>query len=65
MFSIFSPVTCYVFKIHCKYKLIVRVDEITSSASPFLHCLLNLNLNSLLVKRQIDNPSKGVVTGGN
>ena len=29
-------------------------------------CLnLNLNLNSLLVKRQIDNPSPGAVTGGN
>ena len=27
--------------------------------------VLNLNLNSLLVKRQIDNPSPGVVTGGN
>ena len=27
-------------------------------------CLnLNLNLNSLLVKRQIDNPSPGAVTG--
>ena len=26
---------------------------------------LNLNLNSLLVKRQIDNPSQGAVTGGN
>ena len=26
---------------------------------------LNLNLNSLLVKRQIDNPSSGAVTGGN
>ena len=26
---------------------------------------LNLNLNSLLVKRQIDNPSPGAVTGGN
>ena len=25
---------------------------------------LNLNLNSLLVKRQIDKPSPGVVTGG-
>ena len=25
---------------------------------------LNLNLNSLLVRRQIDNPSPGVVTGG-
>ena len=24
-----------------------------------------LNLNSLLVKRQIDNPSSGAVTGGN
>ena len=31
-----------------------------------LHNLnLNLNLNSLLVKRQIDNPSPGAVTGGN
>ena len=27
--------------------------------------ILNLNLNSLLVKRQIDNPSPGAVTGGN
>ena len=27
--------------------------------------VLNLNLNSLLVKRQIDNPSPGAVTGGN
>ena len=27
--------------------------------------LLNLNLNSLLVKRQIDNPSPGAVPGGN
>ena len=25
----------------------------------------NLNLDSLLVKRQIDNPSPGAVTGGN
>ena len=29
-----------------------------------LFCHL-LNLNSLLVKRQIDNPSPGTVTGGN
>ena len=33
------------------------------------HCFyqddLNLNLNSLLVKRQINNPSPGAVTGGN
>ena len=27
--------------------------------------VLNLNLNSLLVKRQIDNPSPGAVTGRN
>ena len=26
---------------------------------------MDLNLNSLLVKRQIDNPSPGAVTGGN
>ena len=26
---------------------------------------IHLNLNSLLVKRQIDNPSPGAVTGGN
>ena len=26
---------------------------------------IRLNLNSLLVKRQIDNPSPGAVTGGN
>ena len=30
----------------------------------FFH-YLNLNLNSLLVKRQVDNPSPGAVTGGN
>ena len=39
-----------------------------SSFFPFdcFYCLnLNLNLNSLLVKRQIDNPSPGAVTGGN
>ena len=30
-----------------------------------IQCDLNLNLNSLLVKRQIDNPSPGAVTGGN
>ena len=27
--------------------------------------VVNLNLNSLLVKRQTDNPSPGAVTGGN
>ena len=27
--------------------------------------VFSLNLNSLLVKRQIDNPSPGAVTGGN
>ena len=31
----------------------------------FISSSLNLNLNSLLVKRQIDNPSPGAVTGGN
>ena len=31
----------------------------------FFATYLNLNLNSLLVKRQIDNPSPGAVTGGN
>ena len=30
-----------------------------------LQILMNLNLNSLLLKRQIDNPSPGAVTGGN
>ena len=29
------------------------------------YLVLNLNLNSLLAKRQIDNPSPGAVTGGN
>ena len=29
------------------------------------HAKSDLNLNSLLVKRQIDNPSPGAVTGGN
>ena len=39
------------------------VRNMTQSVSYF--ALLNLNLNSLLVKRQIDNPSPGAVTGGN
>ena len=32
---------------------------------PLGKAVLNLNLNSLLVKRQIDNTSLGAVTGGN
>ena len=31
----------------------------------FYNIYQDLNLNSLLVKRQIDNPSPGAVTGGN
>ena len=31
----------------------------------FTFFISGLNLNSLLVKRQIDNPSPGAVTGGN
>ena len=33
-------------------------------SAPFMEDIV-LNLNSLLVKRQIDNPSQGAVTGGN
>ena len=36
-----------------------------SGGFPGVLPFLNLNLNSLLVKRQIDNPSPGAVTGGN
>ena len=35
-----------------------RVNGLFSLQNP-------LNLNSLLVKRQVDNPSPGAVTGGN
>ena len=38
----------------------VQANVTSSSAND-----LNLNLNSLLVKRQNDNPSPGAVTGGN
>ena len=38
-------------------------SKFDSLSPPNAH--LNLNLNSLLVKRQIDNPSPGAVTGGN
>ena len=61
---------------HCTYDLIPETllgahGTAESSAPRFSHfqCALylnlNLNLNSLLVKRQIDNPSPGAVTGGN
>ena len=51
----------------------VLPDSLISSAELSDDCVskftslvnLNLNLNSLLVKRQIDNPSPGAVTGGN
>ena len=54
---VISIVFCYI----CIPQFIVR--NMTQSVSYF--ALLNLNLNSLLVKRQIDNPSPGAVTGGN
>ena len=42
------------------------LQECASEISPALTTIFqNLNLNSLLVKRQIDNPSPGAVTGGN
>ena len=37
----------------------------SNSANNNINNVYNLNLNSLLVKRQIDNPSPGAVTGGN
>ena len=40
-----------------------RFEDAPNSEKIF-HIDLNLNLNSLLVKRQIDNPSPGAVTGG-
>ena len=45
----------------------VSLNGINDSFSRFQKGLryLNLNLNSLLVKREIDNPSPGAVTGGN
>ena len=51
--------------IHTKRKeRYVFIREEFEALQPF--CLnLNLNLNSLLVKRQIDNPSPGAVTEGN
>ena len=38
----------------------VTREEVVPGSFP-----VNMNLNSLLVKRQIDNPSPGAVTGGN
>ena len=38
--------------------------SISIASSPRLSDTTYLNLNSLLVKRQIDNPSPGAVTGG-
>ena len=44
-------------------KNVLVTNSLFSSNVQFLN--LNLNLNSLLVKRQADNPSPGAVTGGN
>ena len=44
-------------------KQLMHVHKVQITNLDDLH--LNLNLNSLLVKRQIDNPSPGAVTGGN
>ena len=52
------------------YTLCVRPSDRMFADKYFYLMLLrrsftDLNLNSLLVKRQIDNPSPGAVTGGN
>ena len=50
----FQPVKCNMIKL-------TRTHSYKIQAS----YTLDLNLNSLLVKRQTDNPSPGAVTGGN
>ena len=47
-----------------RYRVVSSVTRLRYSNIEGLY-YLNLNLNSLLVKRQIDNPSPGAVTGGN
>ena len=47
----------------CDVHILVLLKNKTAAFFP--NDILNLNLNSLLVKRQIDNPSPGAVTGGN
>ena len=42
-----------------------KVEQMTLLGKLVKKASLNLNLNSLLVKRQVDNPSPGAVTGGN
>ena len=50
---------------HLKVLLKAKI-ELHYMKTGYLHMShLNLNLNSLLVKRQINNPSPGAVTGGN
>ena len=56
----------------CETLLIMLIDELSKNVQSrkqtdliLLDFSLNLNLNSLLVKRQTDNPSPGAVTGGN
>ena len=64
----------YQFLLFCNIteRVITKSKELSFNYSIVLPitCLilifkLNLNLNSLLVKRQIDIPSPGAVTGGN
>ena len=46
-------------------KNISEIKDKNTSQNGFGLSESDLNLNSLLVKRQIDNPSPGAVTGGN
>ena len=58
----------HIFNVGFTVKVITNCDsKVFGIFSRFQFCIvnLNLNLNSLLVNRQIDNPSPGAVTGGN
>ena len=71
----FSPAICSRQLLFCRKDftlndVTVYLDLSFDNANDFPIYLMkfvdqNLNLNSLLVKRQIDNPSPGTVTGGN
>ena len=56
---------CYLTDYDICFVQIGENDVKTAKDDPLGLSESDLNLNSLLVKRQIDNPSPGAVTGGN
>ena len=56
---------CHMGSGECLKRIASYNHDVTGVVINMMKTCLNLNLNSLLVKRQIDNPSPGAVTGGN